>query len=64
MCQGKLWVKVSGRVLHSRLRGCGFEPHRRHGVVSVSKTFYPLLRRGSTQEDLSQKLTEKLLTGM
>ena len=24
---------LSGRVLDSRLRGCGFEPHRRHCVV-------------------------------
>ena len=28
----------SGRVLDSRLRGCGFEFHRCHCVVSLSKT--------------------------
>ena len=27
----------SGRVLDSRLRGCGFEPHRRHCVVSLEQ---------------------------
>ena len=38
--------------LDSRWRGCGFEPHQRHCVVSLSKTFYPLLSTSSTQEDL------------
>ena len=33
---GALWV--SGRVLDSRPRGPGFEPHRRHCVMSLSKT--------------------------
>ena len=28
-----------------------FEAHRRHGVVSLSKTFYPLLGIGLNQED-------------
>ena len=28
---------LSDRVLDSRLRGSGFEPHRRHCVVSLSK---------------------------
>ena len=45
---------LSGRVLDSRSRGWGFKPHRRHCVVSLSKTLYPLLRTGSTQEDRSQ----------
>ena len=44
----------SGRVLDWRLRGCGFEPHRRHFVVSLSKTLYPLLSAGSTQEEPSR----------
>ena len=44
----------SGRVLDSRSRGCEFEPYRRRCVVSVSKTLYPLLGAGSTQEGLSQ----------
>ena len=33
---GAQWL--SGRVLDSRPRGRGFEPHRRHCVVSLSKT--------------------------
>ena len=32
---GTQWL--SGRVLDSRLRGRGFEPHRRHCVVSLNK---------------------------
>ena len=39
------------RVLDSRTRGCGFEPHTRHWVVSLSKTLYPLLSTGYTKED-------------
>ena len=31
-------IKISGRVLASRLKGRGFEPPRRHCVVSLSKT--------------------------
>ena len=31
--EGAQWL--SGRVLDSRLKGCGFEPHRRHCVVSL-----------------------------
>ena len=34
-------------MLDSRLRGCGFEPHQRHCVVSLFST-------GSTQEDPSR----------
>ena len=33
---GAQWL--SGRVLDSRSMGRGFEPHRRHCVVSLSKT--------------------------
>ena len=33
--EGAQWL--SGRVLDSRPRGSGFEPHRRHCVVSLSK---------------------------
>ena len=36
MYQGAQWL--SGRVLDSRPRGRRFEPHRRHYVVSLSKT--------------------------
>ena len=37
------WQCLSGRVLDLRLRGRWFEPHCRHFVVSLSKTFDPLL---------------------
>ena len=38
---GAQWL--SGRVLDSRPRGCEFEPHRRHCVVSLSKNINPSL---------------------
>ena len=34
-------------------KGCEFEPHQRHCVVSLSKTYYSLLCTGSSQEDPS-----------
>ena len=43
----------SGRVLDSRPRGRGIEPHWRHCVVSLSKTRLSLHSTGSTQEDPS-----------
>ena len=39
--QGAQWL--SGRMLDSRLRGCGCESHQRHCVVSLSKNIYPSL---------------------
>ena len=39
--KGAQWL--SGRVLDSRPKGRGFEPHRRHCVVSLSKNIYPSL---------------------
>ena len=46
--------ELSGRVLDLRQRGRGFEPHRCHCVVSLSKTNpLSLLSTGSIQEDLS-----------
>ena len=50
---GAQWL--SGRVLDSRPKGCGFEPHRCHYVISLSKTQLSLLSTGSTQEDPSQR---------
>ena len=54
---------LSGRVLDSRLRGRGYEPHRRHCIVvleqgvtalwSLSKTHLSKLSTGLTQEDPS-----------
>ena len=49
--KGAQWL--SGRVLDSRLRGRGFEPHRHHCVVSLSKTHLSLFSTGSTQDDPS-----------
>ena len=37
---------LSGRVLGSISRVCGFEPNRSHSVESLSKTLYPLLSTG------------------
>ena len=37
-----------------RYRGCQLEPHWRHYIVSLSKTLYPLLSTGSSQEDPSR----------
>ena len=57
---GAQWL--SGRVLDSRPRGCGFEPHRRHCVVSLSKNINPslvLVRPRKT----SPFITERLLMG-
>ena len=45
---------LSVRVVDSRSRGCWFEPHRRHCIVSLSKTLYLLLSTGATQEGLSR----------
>ena len=39
--EGAQWL--SGRVLDSRPKGRGFEPHRRHCVVSLSKNINPSL---------------------
>ena len=38
---GEQWL--SGRVLGSRPKGRGFEPHRHHCVVSLSKNINPSL---------------------
>ena len=38
---GAQWL--SGRVLDWRPKGCGFEPHRHHCVVSLSKNINPSL---------------------
>ena len=47
-CLVELWIELemmefSGRVLDSRQRGRGFEPHPRHCVVSLSKNINPSL---------------------
>ena len=53
---------LSGSVLNLRSRGCRLEPYQRQCVVSLSKTLYPLLSTGSTQEDRSPH-DWKYLTG-
>ena len=50
--KGVQWL--SGRVLNSRPKGRGFEPHLCHCVVSLSKTLLSLLKTGSTQKDPSR----------
>ena len=57
---GAQWL--SGRVLDSRPRGRGFEPNRRHCVVSLSKTHLyclVLVQPRKTRPDI----TVKMLTG-
>ena len=41
MLEGAQWL--SGRVLDLRPKGCGFQPHRRHCFVSLSKNINPSL---------------------
>ena len=58
--EGAQWL--SGRVLDWRPRGRGFEPHRRHCVVSLSKNINPslvLVRPRKTRPFI----TERLLMG-
>ena len=53
----------SGSVLDSRPRGCGFEPHRHHCVVSLSKTQYnPSLVLVQLRKTYPY-ITERLLMG-
>ena len=57
---GAQWL--SGRVLDSRLRGRGLEPHRRHCVVSLGKNINPslvLVQPTKTRPSI----TERLLMG-
>ena len=61
-----IWIKgaqwLSGRVLDSRLRGGGFEPHRRHCVVSLSKNINSSLVLVQPRKT-RPCLTERLLMG-
>ena len=57
---GAQWL--SGRVLDSRSRGCGFEPHRRHCVVSLSKSINPSLVLVQPRKTCPF-ITERLLMG-
>ena len=55
-----------GRLFDLGSNGCWFEPHRRrsHCIVSLSKTFYPLLSRDwfNTGRPIPN-MTDQLLTG-
>ena len=57
---GAQWL--SGRVLDSRLKGRGFEPHWRHCVVSLSKNIYPSLELVQPRKTRPY-ITERLLMG-
>ena len=57
---GEQWL--SGRVLDSRPKGCGFEPHRRHCVVSLSKNINPSLVLVQPRKT-RPFVTERLLMG-
>ena len=57
---GAQWL--SGRVLDSRLRGRGFEPHRRHCVVSLSKNINSSLVLVQPRK-IRPFITERLLMG-
>ena len=58
--QGAQWL--SGRVLDSRPKGRGFEPHQRHCVVSLSKKINPSLVLVQPRKT-HPFLTERLLMG-
>ena len=58
--QGAQWL--SGRVLDSRPRGLGFEPYRRHCVVSLSKNINPSLVLVQPRKTRPY-ITERLLMG-
>ena len=58
--KGALWL--SGRVLDSRPKGRGFEPHWRHCVVSLSKNINPSLVLVQHRK-ARPYITERLLMG-
>ena len=58
--KGAQWL--SGRVLASRPKGGGFEPHRRHCVVSLSKNINPSLVLVQPRKTRPY-ITERLLMG-
>ena len=58
--KGAQWL--SGRVLDFRPKGRGFEPHRHHGVVSLSKNINPSLVLVQPRKTCPF-ITERLLMG-
>ena len=57
---GVQWL--SGRVIDSRPKGPGFQPHQHYCFVSLSKTQLSLLSTGATLDDRLD-ITERLLMG-
>ena len=57
---GAQWL--SGRVLDSRPRGCGYETQRRHCVLSLSKNINPSLVLVQPRKTRPY-ITERLLMG-
>ena len=57
---GAQWL--SGREIDSRPKGRGFEPHRRHCFVSLSKNINPSLALGQPRRN-RPFITERLLMG-
>ena len=62
LCDFNCSVWLSGRALDSRLKGRGFEPHRRHCVVSLSKNINPSLVLVQPRKT-RPFITERLLMG-
>ena len=60
LLKGAQWL--SGRVLDVRPRGRGFEPHRGHCIVSLSKNIYPSLELVQPRKTHTF-ITERLLMG-
>ena len=60
LTMGAQWL--SGRVLDSRPKGRGFEPHRRHCIVSLSKNINPSLVLVQPRKTRPY-ITERLLMG-
>ena len=58
--KGAQWL--SGSVLDSRPKGRGFEPHRRHCIVSLSKNINPSLELVLPRKT-RPFITERLLMG-
>ena len=58
--QGVQWL--SGRMLDSKPRGPGFEPHQRHCVVSLSKNIIPSLVLVQPRKTYPY-ITERFLVG-
>ena len=58
--RGAKWL--SGRVLDTRQRGRGFEPHRSHNFVSLSKNINPSLKLVEPRKTCPF-ITERLLMG-